>query len=127
MTKIFLKISCRDSNPPGLAENCPFLENISSHPFSLNILPFLTFLSQRARMFSLFNQSFSTILLAVFTCFSVVSQPFCPFALLIFQRKTVVVLVAEMDWIASTLCKVCIHSWHAPMALDFFVVILFIQ
>ena len=60
MTKSFLKISCGDSNPPGLTKNCLFLENISSHLFSLNILLFFfkTFLSQRTRMFSLFNQSF---------------------------------------------------------------------
>ena len=61
MSKIVLKINCGDSNPPGLAENLPFLEIISSHPFSLNILLFsffLTFLSQRTRTFSLFNQSF---------------------------------------------------------------------
>ena len=41
MTKILLKINCGDSNPLGLAENRPFLENISSHPFSLNILLFV--------------------------------------------------------------------------------------
>ena len=46
MTKIVLiKINSRDSNPPGLAENLPFLDDISSHPFSLNILlVFLNFL-----------------------------------------------------------------------------------
>ena len=32
-----------------------------------------------------------------------------------------------MHWIASTLCKVCIHSWHALVALDFFVDLMFIQ
>ena len=31
-----------------------------------------------------------------------------------------------MKWIASTLCKVCIHSWHA-VALNFFVDLMFIQ
>ena len=35
---IVLKINCRDSNPLVLAENLPFLANISGLPFSLNIL-----------------------------------------------------------------------------------------
>ena len=26
-----------------------------------------------------------------------------------------------MHWITSTLCKVCIHSWHALVVLDFFI------
>ena len=38
MTKIVLKLNCGDSNPPVLAENLPFLENIFGLPFSLNIL-----------------------------------------------------------------------------------------
>ena len=38
MTKVVLEINCGDSNPPVLAENLPFLENISGLPFSLNIL-----------------------------------------------------------------------------------------
>ena len=59
MTKIVLKINCRDSNSPILAENLPFLENISGLSFSLNILLVLeTLPSQRKIMFSLFNQSF---------------------------------------------------------------------
>ena len=37
MTKIVLKINCRDSNPPILVENLPILENISGHPFSLKL------------------------------------------------------------------------------------------
>ena len=32
-----------------------------------------------------------------------------------------------MHWIASTLCKVCIHSWHALVVLDFFIDLMFIQ
>ena len=43
------------------------------------------------------------------------------------EHKTAVVLGTEMHWIASTLCKVCIHLWHALMALDFFVDIMFSQ
>ena len=31
-----------------------------------------------------------------------------------------VILGTKMHWIASTLCNVCIHSWHALVALDFF-------
>ena len=38
MTKIVLKLSCGDSNPPILAENVSFLKNIFGLPFSLNIL-----------------------------------------------------------------------------------------
>ena len=38
MTKIVLKLNCGDPNPPFLAENLPFLENIFDLPFSLNIL-----------------------------------------------------------------------------------------
>lgn len=53
MTKIVLKINCGDSNPPVLAENLLFLENISGLPFSL----FETLPCQRKIMFSLFNQS----------------------------------------------------------------------
>ena len=57
--KIVLKINCRDSNLPVLAENLLFLENIPGLPFSLNILlVFETFPSQRKIVFSLFNQSF---------------------------------------------------------------------
>ena len=114
MTKIVLKTNCRYSNPPGLAENLPFLENISSHPFSLNIL--LVF----------FNRYFLARFFAVFSCFSVSSFS----AILPFwypKHKTAVVLGAEMHWIASTLCKVCIHSWHARMVLDIFVDIMFGQ
>ena len=74
-------------------------------------------------MFSLFNQSFYHDFFAVFSCFSVV---FSQFYLLVSSHKTAVVLGAEMKWIASTLCKVCIHSWHA-VALDFLVDLLFIQ
>ena len=60
---------------PVLAGNLLFSVNISSLPFSLNILPVFEILpSQRKIMFSLFNQSFSTILCH----FSVVSQPFLP-------------------------------------------------
>ena len=55
---------------------------------------------------------------AIFSCFSVVSQSFCPFGILAY--KNVVVLGAEMHWIASTLCKVCIHSRHALLERDFF-------
>ena len=59
MTKIVLKINCRDSNPPVVAENLPFLENISGLTFSLNILVvFKTLPSQRKIMFALFNQFF---------------------------------------------------------------------
>ena len=59
MTKIVLKLNCGDSNPPFLAENLPFLENIFGLPFSLNILLlFETLPSERKIMFSLFNQSF---------------------------------------------------------------------
>ena len=61
----------------------------------------------------------------IFCCFSVVSHPFLPFGIL--RHKTAFVLGAEMKWIASTLCKVCIHSWHAFVALDFFVDLMFIQ
>ena len=32
-----------------------------------------------------------------------------------------------MHWITTTLCKVCIHSWHALVVLDFFIVLMFIQ
>ena len=43
MTQIALKINCRDSNPPAvLAENLPFLENISG-PFSLKFNILLVF------------------------------------------------------------------------------------
>ena len=38
MTKIVLKRNGGDSNPLVLAENLPFLENISGLSFSLNIL-----------------------------------------------------------------------------------------
>ena len=38
MTKVVLEINCGDSNPPVLAENLPFLENISGLPFPLKIL-----------------------------------------------------------------------------------------
>ena len=59
MTKIVLKLNCGDSNPPILAENLPFLENIFGLPFSLNILlVFETLPSQRKIVFSLFNQPF---------------------------------------------------------------------
>ena len=59
MTKIVLKINFGDFNPPVLAENLPFLENISGLPFSLNILPvFETLPSQGKIMFTLFNQCF---------------------------------------------------------------------
>ena len=48
MTKIVLKINFGDFTPPVLAENLPFLENISGLPFSLNILlVFETLPSQR--------------------------------------------------------------------------------
>ena len=30
-----------------------------------------------------------------------------------------------MHWIASTLCKVCIHSWHTLVAFDFFIGLVF--
>ena len=69
-------------------------------------------------MFSLFNQSFkrdSLPFLAVFLWF------FSRFSLLVSKYKTAVVSGAEIYWITSTLCKVCIHSWHALVALDFFV------
>ena len=73
MTKIVLKINCRASNLPVLAEKLPFLKNIPSLPFSLNILlVFETLPSQRKIMFSLFNQSFyhdSLQFLAVFLWF----------------------------------------------------------
>ena len=42
MTKIVLKINCGDSKPPILAENLPFLENISG-PFSLKFNILLVF------------------------------------------------------------------------------------
>ena len=59
MTKIVLKINCGDSDSPVLAKNLPCLENISSLPFSLNIvLVFETLRSQRKITSSLFNQSF---------------------------------------------------------------------
>ena len=59
MSKIVLKINCRDSSLPVLAENLPFLENIFARPFWLNILlVFETLPSQRKKTFSLFNQSF---------------------------------------------------------------------
>ena len=38
-----------------------------------------------------------------------------------------VVLGAEIHWIALTLCKDCIHLWHALVAVDFFVDLMFIQ
>ena len=38
MTKVVLEINCGDSNPLILAENLTFVEIISGHPFSLNIL-----------------------------------------------------------------------------------------
>ena len=38
MTKIVLQLNFGDSNPPVLAENLPFLENIFGLQFSLNIL-----------------------------------------------------------------------------------------
>ena len=73
LTKIVLKINCGDSNPPVLAENLPFLENISDVPFSLNILlVFETLPSQKKIMFSLSNQCFchdSLPFLAVFLWF----------------------------------------------------------
>ena len=57
MTKVALKINCRDFHPPILAENLP--EYISGLPFLLNILlVFETRPSQRKIVFSLFNQSF---------------------------------------------------------------------
>ena len=37
MTKIVLKLNCGDSNPPVLAKNLPFLENIFGLLFSLNV------------------------------------------------------------------------------------------
>ena len=37
MTNIVLKINCSDFNPPVLAQNLPFLENFSGHPFSLKV------------------------------------------------------------------------------------------
>ena len=37
------------------------------------------------------------------------------------------VLGAKMPWFASTLFKVCIHLWHALVAVDFFVDVMFIQ
>ena len=59
MTKIVLEIDCGDSNPLVLAENLPFLENISGLPFLLNILlVFESLPSQRKIMFPLFNQCF---------------------------------------------------------------------
>ena len=41
--------------------------------------------------------------------------------------ETAVLLDAERHWIASILCKVCIHSWHALEALDFFVDLMFVH
>ena len=38
-----------------------------------------------------------------------------------------VVLGAEIHWVVSTLCKVCIQLWHALVAVDFFVDLMFIQ
>ena len=38
MTKVVLEISSGDSNRPVLAENLPFLENISGLPFSPNLV-----------------------------------------------------------------------------------------
>ena len=116
---IVLKRNCGDSNPH-------VLENISGRPFSLNILlVFETLPSQRKIMFPLFNQSFqhdSMPFLAVFCGFSVI------FPLgLVSQHKTAVDLGAEMHQIASSFCKVCIHQWHAFVALDFFVDLMFIQ
>ena len=60
LTKIVLKLNCGDSNPPVLAENLPFLENIFGLPFLLNILLLVieTLPSLRKIMFSLFKQSF---------------------------------------------------------------------
>ena len=52
MTKIVLKLNCGDSNPPFLAENLPFLENVFGLPFLLCIL------LAKKDMFPLFNQSF---------------------------------------------------------------------
>ena len=42
-TKVVLEINCGDSNSPVLAENLPFLENISGLPFSLKFSWFLKF------------------------------------------------------------------------------------
>ena len=55
MTKIVLEIDCGDSNPLVLAENLPFLENISGLPFLLNILLVFDSLPSQRKMFSLFN------------------------------------------------------------------------
>ena len=91
-----------------MAESLP-LDNISGLLFSLNIvLVFEALPSQRNVMFSLFNQCFqhdSLPFLAVFLWF------LSHFSLLVSWHKTAVVLVAKIYWIASTLCKVCIHSW----------------
>ena len=81
--KIVLKLNCGDSNAPVLAENLPFLKDIFGLLFSLNIfLVFGTLPSYRKVMFSLFNQSFQHDFFAVFSFFSVVSQPFFPFGIL---------------------------------------------
>ena len=97
MTKIVLKINCRDSNPSALAEN----QDISGLLFSLNILlVFETLSSQRKIMFCLFHPTslFSTINpRRCFSCFSVVWK--CNVQ------------------IALTLCMVCIHLWHSISSL----------
>ena len=86
------------------------------------VLVFETFLAKE-RCFLCLTCLFSTIL-CPFGCFSVVSLPFFPFGILAEDCGSSGV---EMYWIASTLCKVCIHSWHALMGLDLFVDLMFIQ
>ena len=59
MTKVVLEINCGDSNPPVLAENLPFLENISDLPFSLKFSWFLKFFLAKERCFILYILTFS--------------------------------------------------------------------
>ena len=74
MTKVVLEINCGDPNASVLAENLPFLENISGLPFSLKFSWFLKFLLAEEKQCFLCLTSFS--------CFSVISQPFFPFGIL---------------------------------------------
>ena len=43
----FFKLICRDSNPPVLARNLPFLGIVSALPFLLQNLPFFLFSSKK--------------------------------------------------------------------------------
>ena len=85
---------------------------------------FKLFLAKGRECFLCLTSLFSTILSHFYLFFCGFSALF-PFGTILVPKA--VVLGAEMHWIASTLCKVCIHSWHALMALDFFVDLMFIR